>query len=66
MTGAGTCKYIRLPRYDSHIMMSAADFELYRGLSLLRMCIYSALCHTHTYYRGKVSVTKVGRYFSMI
>jgi hypothetical protein len=48
------------------MMMSAADFELYRDLSLLRMCMYSALCHTHTYYRGKVSVTKVGRYFSII
>ena len=45
MTGTGTCKYIRLPRYDSHMMMSAADFELYRDLSLLRMCMYLSLIH---------------------
>jgi hypothetical protein len=66
MTSTGTRKYVRLPRYDSHMMMIAADFELYRDLPLLRMCMCSALYHTHTYYRGKLSVTKVDKYFSII
>ena len=48
MTGRGTCKYIRLPRYDSHMMMmSAADFELYRPLTPTYVHVFCSVSHSH-------------------